>query len=130
SPSGSSGPFRTTVCGAFGLVPGQTPQYLLVVQFGYNGSLGSQRLQVDPVIAVLHAIAESGVGQALTFPGTESPAVAVAVRPVEKPRIGIAKKVLMGTFGVVTRTNRACAFSVGLIASNGLYGLAESARFL
>jgi hypothetical protein len=42
---------------------------------------------------------------------------------VEKPRIGIAKKVLIGTLGVVTRIKRAWAVSVGLIAPDVLYTL-------
>ena len=49
--------------------------------------------------------------QALTLPGTESPAVAFAVKFFERPRNGIAKKVLIATLGVVTRMKRASVFS-------------------
>src|SRR5205085_8281326 len=75
-----------------------------------------------------HETAERGAIQTPKLPGTESPAVALASRFFERPRKGIAKKVLMGTVGVMTRMKRAWDFSVAVISSLVLYE--PGSRFL
>src|ERR1041385_3474321 len=74
--------------------------------------------------------AERGAIQTPRLPGTESPAVALAFRFFERPRKGIAKKVVIGSVGVITRMKRAWLFSVSDISSLVLYKLSGASRFL